>query len=172
MRPSHFILKSVPPSSRGLGHQPFKLGTGIRIPLGAPTTLSSLPLFYLFNPHRPGGVAARDVVGIQSFAPHLVQKLDSSSIGVPHSAQKLDSEPCNAAEAVFFAVARVFFSFAAPVGITRMASLELPIRVLDMRGPAGAVAMIPSRDDLRRRKRKTMPATARAAKHITKIGIV
>ena len=36
----HARLRHVPPSSRGLGHRPFKAKTGIRIPLGVPPYVS------------------------------------------------------------------------------------------------------------------------------------
>jgi hypothetical protein len=51
-----------PPSSRGLGRQPFKLKTGIRIPLGAPNSLAEPSNTYLSalydHGHSPSAIRA------------------------------------------------------------------------------------------------------------------
>ena len=36
------------PSSRGLGHNPFTVGTGVRIPVGTPLNLATIWLLFLF----------------------------------------------------------------------------------------------------------------------------
>ena len=41
------ILTNVPPSSRGLGHRPFKPVTAIRIRLGAPIIVSGFGTFFI-----------------------------------------------------------------------------------------------------------------------------
>ncbi len=45
------LIISVPPSSSGPGHQPFKLETGIRIPLGAYFSRRTLPVGGVFIIH-------------------------------------------------------------------------------------------------------------------------